>query len=74
MRLLAFELLPRSQYYNAIAQQTPVAWWLIGILHYRESDFRECHLHNGDPLTDRTFHESPNRPEAPPTNGIAYTI
>jgi len=64
----------RSQYYNAIEAQTRVPWWFVGILHYRESGFREAHLHNGDPLTARTVHEPAGRPLALPNNGRVYTF
>lgn len=64
----------RSQYYDAIEAHTTIPWWFTGILHYRESSFREAHLHNGDPLTGRTYREPPNRPAAPPTNGRVYTF
>lgn len=41
---------------------SPPYWW-IGPTHNRESgmNFR-THLHNGDPLTARTFHVPPGRP------------
>jgi lysozyme family protein len=64
----------RSTYYEAIQAQTTAPWWFIGILHYREATFAETHLHNGDPLTGRTYHVPAGRPEAPPANGIAYTF
>ena len=49
-------------------------WWFVGILHYRESGFRDAHLHNGDPLTNRTVHVPAGRPFAPPANGRQYTF
>ena len=64
----------RSHYYNAIEAQTTVPWWFVGILHYRESGFREAHLHNGDPLTARTVREPVGRPLALPQNGRVYTF
>ncbi|HEY9636966.1 MAG TPA: hypothetical protein V6D14_26430 [Coleofasciculaceae cyanobacterium] len=63
----------RAQY-NPIEAQTTVPWWFIGILHYREANFQEGHLHNGDPLTGRTIHFPQGRPLAPPANGFAYTF
>ena len=64
----------RPQYYDAIAAQTTVPWWFTGILHYRESSFAEAHLHNGDPLTGRTYHEPAGRPLSAPANGVRYTF
>ncbi|HEY9666182.1 MAG TPA: hypothetical protein V6C91_05220 [Coleofasciculaceae cyanobacterium] len=64
----------RSQYYDAIEAHTTIPWWFTGILHYREASFRDAHLHNGDPLTGRTYREPPNRPAAPPANGRVYTF
>jgi lysozyme family protein len=50
--------------YVAVEQQINVPWFLIAILHNRESgmDFR-CHLHNGDPLTARTVQVPAGRPK-----------
>ncbi|HEY9726313.1 MAG TPA: hypothetical protein V6D50_07660 [Chroococcales cyanobacterium] len=64
----------RSHYYAEIERQTFVPWWFVGILHYRDLGFRDAHLYNGDPLTNRTVREPINRPEALPANGIAYTF
>ncbi|HEY9673127.1 MAG TPA: hypothetical protein V6D11_16915 [Waterburya sp.] len=64
----------RPQYYDAIAAQTTVPWWFTGILHYRESSFTEAHLHNGDPLTERTYHEPAGRPPSLPANGVRYSF
>ena len=60
--------------YNAIEAQTTVPWWFVGIIHYREANFREAHLHNGDPLTGRTIRVPQGRPIAPPANGMVYTF
>lgn len=64
----------RSTYYNAIEAQTSVPWWFVGILHYRECNFQDAHLLNGDALTGRTMREPAGRPEAPPAHGMAYTF
>jgi lysozyme family protein len=64
----------RSPYYDVIEAQTTVPWWFTGILHYRQSNFGEVHLHNGDPLTNRTIREPMGRPQAPPANGLLYTF
>lgn len=51
--------------YDEVAQDTGVPWWFIGILHSLESncDFKK-HLHNGDPLSDRTVKKPKGRPKA----------
>ncbi|CAN5640402.1 hypothetical protein BH11ARM2_BH11ARM2_25220 [soil metagenome] len=53
-----------------------VPWYVIAITHYRECSLRfDEHLHNGDPLTRRTTHVPPNRPQAPPKSGhFPYTF
>jgi len=49
--------------YHKVSGLTTVPWYVIAALHYREStlNFRR-HLHNGDPLTDRTKHVPAGRP------------
>ncbi len=49
--------------YQSVATSTGVPWYVIGIIHNLEASLRfDCHLHNGDPLTDRTKHVPKNRP------------
>jgi lysozyme family protein/peptidoglycan hydrolase-like protein with peptidoglycan-binding domain len=58
-RLIGFK--PR---YEKVAQGTGVPWHMIAVLHQRESDANfATHLHNGDPLSARTRHVPPGRPE-----------
>lgn len=41
--------------YEEVEALTGVPWYFIGALHYRESNCNfDTHLHNGDPLTQRT--------------------
>lgn len=49
--------------YEEVENATGVPWYFVGVIHYRESncDFR-THLHNGDPLTRRTYHVPAGRP------------
>lgn len=65
----AAALISRNQStYTAISNATPnkVPWFLIGLIHYRESNCNfNTHLHNGDPLTARTV----NVPAGRPTTG-----
>ena len=51
--------------YKAVSDKTGVPWWWIGCTHYREASCRfSGHLHNGDPLTARTYHVPKGRPLA----------
>lgn len=57
--------------YQAIAARVNIPWQVIGAIHSMESgcDFN-THLHNGDPLTSRTYHVPRGRPRTgnPPFN------
>lgn len=49
--------------YHKVAGLTSVPWRVIAAIHYRESSLNfKRHLHNGDPLTDRTKHVPAGRP------------
>ncbi len=49
--------------YREIEDKTGVPWKVIGCIHLRESDCNfNTHLHNGDPLTARTYHVPAGRP------------
>jgi lysozyme family protein len=57
--------------YEAVEARTGVPWFVIGVIHNMEADGDfSRHLHNGDPLTGRTFQEPKGRPlaGAPPFN------
>jgi lysozyme family protein len=51
--------------YRSVELTTGVPWFVIALIHNMEAsgDFG-CHLHNGDPLSDRTVHVPAGRPEA----------
>ena len=51
--------------YRAVGDELGIPWWFVAVVHGLESgfDFR-CHLHNGDPLTERTVRTPAGRPEA----------
>jgi lysozyme family protein len=50
--------------YDIVAAETNVPWFIIGIIHNRECSLNfRCHLHNGDPLSDRTVHVPAGRPK-----------
>lgn len=66
----------RTEYEAISADTNGVPWFMIGALHVRESDqdFHQ-HLHCGDSLHARTFHEPRNRPKAEPKSGhMPYTF
>ena len=49
--------------YKDLEKSTGVPWKVIGIIHLRESDCNfHTHLHNGDPLSARTYHVPAGRP------------
>jgi lysozyme family protein len=49
--------------YAAVGRPLRVPWYVVGVIHNMESgmNFR-AHLHNGDPLTDRTKRRPRGRP------------
>jgi lysozyme family protein len=57
--------------YQAVESVLQVPWYLVAALHYREADC-DCnsHLHNGDPLSGRTYHVPAGRP---PTGNPPFT-
>ena len=57
--------------YEKVGQPLQIPWYFIGIIHALEAGFNfRTHLHNGDPLSDRTFQVPRNRPEvwSPPND------
>lgn len=60
--------------YEAVAARfnmPGIPWYLIGILHMRESNYNFTrHLHNGDPLTGKTINVPAGRPLFPPAAGL----
>src|SRR5262245_57307241 len=65
----AGKLIAHKRRYQGVADATGVPWFVIAVLHERESsaDFT-THLHNGDPLSARTRQVPAGRPArgAPP--------
>jgi lysozyme family protein len=60
---IARKLISNRSRYQSIESQTGVPWYMIAALHMRESDADfSTHLHNGDPLTGRTYHVPAGRP------------
>ena len=54
-----------SARYLKVADLSGVPWYVVAVIHNMESslDFTK-HLHNGDPLTQRTIHVPAGRPKA----------
>ena len=55
--------------YDVIATATGIPWYVVGVIHNMEASLNfRTHLHNGDPLTQRTVHVPQGRPVsgAPP--------
>ena len=49
--------------YQKVEEESGVPWQVVASLHFREGDCDfHTHLHNGDPLTDRTKHVPKGRP------------
>jgi lysozyme family protein len=68
-------VLKGKERYKGLEKSTGVPWYVIGIIHYRESDCNfNTHLHNGDSLGARTHHVPAGRPVRAPTNGVRYTF
>ncbi|NYZ15955.1 hypothetical protein HL658_25725 [Azospirillum sp. RWY-5-1] len=50
--------------YRAVSVKTGVPWWVVGIIHGLEAGFSfKSHLHNGDPLDQRTVQVPAGRPK-----------
>lgn len=53
----------RARYGN-VGQKLKVPWYVIGVIHNMEGGLNfNTHLHNGDPLTERTKHEPAGYPK-----------
>ena len=49
--------------YERVGDALGIPWWFVGVIHGLESAFEfSCHLHNGDPLTDKTVRAPRGRP------------
>lgn len=49
--------------YEAVAGKLGIPWYFVGLVHCMEASLNfNAHLHNGDPLTDRTVHVPAKRP------------
>jgi lysozyme family protein len=63
VRALVGRVLAHRPRYEAVGKPSGIPWWIIGAIHAMESelDFR-THLHNGDPLIQRTVQVPSGRP------------
>jgi lysozyme family protein len=63
IRQAAEQMLLNKSRYQKVSGITGVPWYVIAVIHSMESDCDfKTHLHNGDPLSHRTFHEPKGRP------------
>jgi lysozyme family protein len=61
--VISRKFVPNIGKYQAVEKATMVPWYVVAVLHARESDCDfNCHLHNGDPLSARTTHVPAGRP------------
>lgn len=64
---IARKLFANKTRYAAASARTLVPWFVIAAWHWREASGNfTTHLHNGDPLTARTFHVPAGRPPSEP--------
>jgi len=50
--------------YQQVAEALHIPWYVVGVLHALETERNfACHLHNGDPLTERTRHLPDGHPQ-----------
>lgn len=67
-RMVVVNTLVESMYqhrdtYQSVANEVGVPWGFVAVIHNMESSQSfDGHLHNGDPLTARTFHVPAGRP------------
>lgn len=63
----ADKIITYKKRYQHIESKTGVPWYMVGVLHNRESSLNfNTHLHNGDSLNYRTHHVPAGRPLGPP--------
>jgi lysozyme family protein len=61
--LLAYRLMESQSIYANVETATGVPFYVVGLFHCMEADFDfDTHLHNGDPLSNRTVHVPRGRP------------
>ncbi len=63
--------------YKDVSRMTKIPWYFIAIIHGLEASFNfNSHLHNGDPLSDKTVHVPKGRPEQwlPPSDWSSSAV
>jgi len=64
VRALTDRVLAHRPRYEAVGKPLGTPWWIIGLIHAMESDLNfRTHLHNGDPLTQRTVQVPAGHPK-----------
>jgi lysozyme family protein len=62
-RFYVLPLIEGRRQYEDVGNTLGIPWWFIGIIHGLECSFNfRTHLHNGDPLTQRTVNHPPGHP------------
>jgi lysozyme family protein len=57
------KLLQYRSRYDQVVKGSKIPWWFVGLTHMMESSLNfQTHLHNGDPLTRKTFRVPAGRP------------
>lgn len=63
LNVIIMRILNERERYDKVSDITGIPWWFVAILHKMESDLNFYrHLHNGDPLSVRTYHVPVGRP------------
>ena len=58
------KILANKPCYESVANRLHIPWQFIAVIHNMESSLNfSYHLHNGDPLTNRTIHVPAGRPK-----------
>ncbi len=56
-------IMPNQGRYQSVAGPLGIPWFFVAVIHNMECGLNfNGHLHNGDPLTARTFHDPAGRP------------
>jgi lysozyme family protein len=64
VRSLMDRILGKRPRYEAVGRPLSTPWWIIGAIHAMEAGLSfNTHLHNGDPLTQRTVQVPAGRPK-----------
>ena len=62
---LCDKLLSHKNRYENVSEKVNIPWYFIAVIHNMESGQRfDRHLHNGDPLSARTYHVPKGRPKS----------